>query len=114
DWGVELTSIADREGWQAKYVAEFETMLAAAAGDAKPSGAPPGPVIQWRAPSGELVAAVIQCMLTDSRGWFPLNLPNTGQVADLPADVVVESMCVVDGAGARSRATLTLPTAHAA
>ena len=36
-------------------------------------------------PSGELVAAVIQCRLDDTPGWFPLNLPNAGQVADLPA-----------------------------
>jgi alpha-galactosidase len=100
DWGVELTSIADRERWQAKYVAEFETMLAADGVDAMPSG--------------ELVAAVIQCMLTNSPGWFPLNLPNAGQVADLPPDVVVESMCIVDGDGARGRDAVTLPSEPAA
>jgi alpha-galactosidase len=100
DWGVDLTSIADRERWQAKYVAEFETMLAGDAVDAMPSG--------------ELVAAVIQCMLTNTPGWFPLNLPNTGQVDDLPPDVVVESMCVVDGDGARGRDQVTLPPEPAA
>jgi alpha-galactosidase len=100
DWGVDLTSIADRERWQAKYVTEFDTMLAADAVDAMPSG--------------ELVAAVIQCMLTNTPGWFPLNLPNAGQVADLPPDVVVESMCVVDGSGARGRDEVTLPPEPAA
>jgi alpha-galactosidase len=100
DWGVDVTTITDRERWQAKYIAEFEAMLAADAVD--------------RMPSGELVAAVIQCMLTDTPGWFPLNLPNTGQVPDLPPDVVVESMCVVDGAGARGRDAVTLPPEPAA
>ena len=100
DWGVDLTSIADRERWQAKYVGEFEAMLAADAVDAMPSG--------------ELVAAVIQCMLTNTPGWFPLDLPNAGQVADLPPDVVVESMCVVDGDGARGRDAVTLPADPAA
>jgi alpha-galactosidase len=100
DWGVDLTTIAERERWQAKYIAEFETLLAADAIDAMPSG--------------ELVAAVIQCMLTDTPGWFPLNLPNAGQVADLPPNVVVEGMCVVDGAGARGRDTVTLPPEPAA
>jgi alpha-galactosidase len=100
DWGVDLTSIADRERWQAKYISEFEAMLAAEAIDAMPSG--------------ELVAAVIQCMLTNTPGWFPLNLPNAGQVADLPPDVVVESICVVDADGARGRDEVTLPPEPAA
>jgi alpha-galactosidase len=100
DWGVDLTSIPDRERWQARYIDDFEAMLVADAVDAMPSG--------------ELVAAVIQCKLTNTPGWFPLNLPNTGQVADLPRDIVVESMCVVDGSGARGRDTVTLPSEPAA
>jgi alpha-galactosidase/6-phospho-beta-glucosidase family protein len=32
-----------------------------------------------------------------------LILPNAGQCPDLPADVVVESMCTVDGDGIRGR-----------
>ena len=35
-------------------------------------------------PSGEMVAPVIQCLLLDQPGRFPLNMPNDGQVADLP------------------------------
>jgi alpha-galactosidase len=60
-------------------------------------------------PSGEMVAPVIQCILADQPGWFPLNIPNAGQVADLPDGVVVESMCVVDGNGARGRDVVSLP-----
>ncbi len=32
-----------------------------------------------------------------------MNLPNAGQCPDLPTDVVVESICVVDGDGMRGR-----------
>ena len=38
-------------------------------------------------PSGEMVAPVIQCLLLDQPGRFPLNIPNDGQVADLPLGV---------------------------
>ncbi len=51
-------------------------------------------------PSGEMVAPVIQCLTLDQAGWFPLNIPNHGQVADLPDDVTVESICIADGKGA--------------
>ena len=37
------------------------------------------------------------------RRELPLNRPNAGQCPDLPADAVVESMCVVDGDGIRGR-----------
>jgi alpha-galactosidase len=64
-------------------------------------------------PSGEMVAPMIQCRMNDQPGWFPLNIPNHGQVADLPPDVVVESMCTVDGSGVRGRDVVTLPPAMA-
>jgi alpha-galactosidase/6-phospho-beta-glucosidase family protein len=52
---------------------------------------------------------VIQCFLLDQAGWFPLNIPNNGQVADLPEDVTVESMCIADGKGVRGRDEVHLP-----
>jgi alpha-galactosidase/6-phospho-beta-glucosidase family protein len=94
-WGVGLTSIEDRERGQARHVADFQAMLASDEVDTMPSG--------------EMVAPVIQCILRDQPGWFPLNIPNAGQVADLPDDVVVESMCVVDGSGVRGRDVVSLP-----
>ncbi|MEX2268622.1 MAG: hypothetical protein WEA75_08065 [Acidimicrobiia bacterium] len=99
-WGVELTSIEGREWWQSRHVQEFEEMLAA-------------PEVS-RLPSGEMVAAIIQCRMTNQPGWFPLNLPNRGQVTDLPDGVVVESMGVVDGDGPRGRDEVALPGAMAA
>ena len=54
-------------------------------------------------PSGEMVHTVINSLITGSRADLPLNRPNTGQCPDLPPDVVVESMCTVDGDGIRGR-----------
>ena len=98
-WGVELTTIEDRERDQQRHVRRFEEMLAA---DKVSS-----------MPSGEMVAPVIQCRLLDQPGWFPLNIPNEGHVADLPIAVTVESICVADGNGARGRDAVRLPPAMA-
>ena len=70
-WGVPLTSIEERERDQADDVTAFEEMLAA---DSVSS-----------MPSGEMVAPVIRCLEYGEPGWFPLNIPNADQVADLPA-----------------------------
>ena len=60
-------------------------------------------------PSGEMVAPVIQCLLLDQAGRFPLNVPNDGQVADLPLGATVESMCMVNGSGVGARDVVALP-----
>ena len=88
-WGVELTTIEDREQWQVHYIAELERMMARAE--------------LPREPSGEMVAAIIDSHLRGKPRTFPLNIANSGQVADLAYDVVVESMCIVDGDGIRAR-----------
>jgi alpha-galactosidase len=94
-WGVHLTTIDERELEQAYHVRQFEEMLAK------------DTVSKW--PSGEMVAPVIQCFELDQTGWFPLNIPNDGQVADLPFGVTVESMCIADGNGVRGRDGVRLP-----
>jgi alpha-galactosidase len=43
----------------------------------------------------------------------PANIPNAGQVPDVPADVVVESICTVDGDGIRGRDVAPLPQPYA-
>jgi len=98
-WGVHLTTIEERELGQAHHVRQFEQLLAA------------DTVSEW--PSGEMVAPVIQCFELDETGWFPLNIPNHGQVADLPDDVTVESICVADGKGLRGRDEVRLPAVMA-
>jgi alpha-galactosidase len=98
-WGVELTDIEHRERWQRRYLEDLDAMLAS------------DDVSEM--PSGELVAPVIVCHDQDLPGWFPLNIPNAGQVADLPDGAVVESMCIVDGGGVRGRDEVVLPPAVA-
>jgi alpha-galactosidase/6-phospho-beta-glucosidase family protein len=89
-WGIELTPISRREEHQAEYIAEVDAVLA---GDHE--------LATW--PSGELVAPVIDSLLTGEHREVPLNLPNTGQCPDLPADAVVEAYCIADDAGLRGR-----------
>jgi alpha-galactosidase/6-phospho-beta-glucosidase family protein len=93
---VRLTTIEQRERHQRHYVDEVDQLLAAPEVD--------------QMPSGEMVAPVIMCRELGLAGWFPLNIPNRGQVADLPDDAVVESMCIADGDGVRGRDVVTVPT----
>ena len=48
-------------------------------------------------PSGELVAPLLDSILTDHPTPLPLNVPNTGQVQNLPDSVVVECIGLADG-----------------
>ena len=94
-WGVGLTTIEDRERDQQAHVAGLAAMLARREVETLPSG--------------EMVAPVIQCLVLDQPGRFPLNVPNDGQVADLPLGATVESMCIVNANGVRGRDSVALP-----
>jgi alpha-galactosidase len=98
-WGVQLTSIGDREWWQQRHIDDFEAMLAA-------------PEVS-EMPSGEMVAGVIDSLITGRTRLLPLNIPNAGQVADLPSAVVTESMCIADGDGVRGGEAVSAPPALA-
>ncbi len=54
-------------------------------------------------PSGELVALLLDGVFGGERRVLPVNLPNRGQVATLPPDVVVECMGVADATGVHPR-----------
>jgi alpha-galactosidase len=88
-WGVQLTTIAEREAWLEYFRAELGNLRAA---DSVPTE-----------PSGEMVAPIIDSFLRDRPRDLPLNLPNTGQCPDLPAGAVVEAMCTADGSGLHPR-----------
>lgn len=62
-----------------------------------------GEVPEW--PSGELVAPLIDAVVSRRRVSLPMNLPNTGQVPDMPADVVVECMGTIEDGLIRPRDT---------
>jgi alpha-galactosidase len=94
-WGVALTTIADRERDAGEYKKELAKMRASDEVSTMPSG--------------EMVAPMIDAFLRDRPHAFPLNLPNSGQAADLPPDVVVEAMCVADGHGLHPRDQTRLP-----
>ena len=62
-----------------------------------------GEIPRWS--SGELVAPLLDAVVTGTPRALPVNLPNTGQVTDLPTGVVVECMGTADADGVRPRDT---------
>jgi alpha-galactosidase len=82
-WGVTLTTIADREDWLRFHRAEFDRLRAL---DAVPAE-----------PSGEIVAPLVDAFERGLERTFPCNLPNEGQVPDVPDGAVVEAMCTTRG-----------------
>lgn len=97
-WGVALTPVSRREEDQERYVAEVNAVLS---GSAEPQ--------TWD--SGELVAPVIDSLVTGTHRDLPLNIPNRDQCPDLVQDAVVESICTVDDTGIRGRDAARLPPA---
>jgi alpha-galactosidase/6-phospho-beta-glucosidase family protein len=63
-----------------------------------------------RHPSGELVAPLLDSLVTGTPRDLPVNLPNRGQVANLPEGFVVEAMGTVDSDGVRARDTVVVPS----
>ena len=62
-----------------------------------------------RMPSGELVAQLLDGMVTGNQQHLPVNLPNEGNVTNLDVGAVVEIMGVADGLGVRGRDKTTVP-----
>jgi alpha-galactosidase len=100
EYNIELTSIDRRQQHQEEYIADVDAWL----GGTKT-------LQTWQ--SGELPALVIDSLVTGTARQLPANIPNAGQVPDAPGDVVVESICVVDGDGIRGRDVAPLPPPYA-
>jgi alpha-galactosidase len=97
---VELTAMETRRRHQAGYVADVDAWL-----DGSKD------LQTWA--SGELPALVIDSLVTGTPRALPVNIPNAGQVPDLPDGPVVESICVVDADGVRGRDAAGLPAPFA-
>jgi alpha-galactosidase len=104
NWGaaynIELSPISRREKNAAADIANVDAWLAGTMD-----------LQTWQ--SGELPSPMIQAMLTGVPFEAPVNIPNAGQAPDLPADVVVESICIIDGDGIRGRDVSRLPGPYA-
>ncbi len=95
-WGVALTPMSARERDQADFIALLDAQLAGSE-----------PLHAWR--SGEMMADVVDSLVTGTPRELPVNIPNAGQCPDLPPEAVVESMCVIDDQGVRGRDRARVP-----
>jgi alpha-galactosidase len=96
DWGVHHYGM---HGHMSDKAEDDRTMAELLAAEAVPA---------W--PSGEFVAPLLEGLITGRDSTLPANLPNTGQVENLPPDVVVECMAVAGADGLRPRDTATVPS----
>jgi alpha-galactosidase len=62
-----------------------------------------------RMPSGELVAPVLDGLVGGEPRSLPMNLPNRGQVTNVPEGVIVECIGTADASGAHARDAVTIP-----
>ncbi len=96
DWGVHHYGLAGHRADKDADVAGVRELLAA-------TDIPP-----W--PSGELVAPLLEGVVTGQPHHLPMNLPNTGQVTNLAEGVMVECIGIADADGLRARDEVTVPS----
>lgn len=92
DYGLRLTSIEDRYDMEAHARQLIEAALR---GDF-----PLAPFMQ--AESGEAANQIMRAVISGQNYTGILNLPNTGQISNLPANAVVETFGVVNHTGAQA------------
>jgi alpha-galactosidase/6-phospho-beta-glucosidase family protein len=98
-WGVLRTSIEERYEWRRMARDMVEWVIAGAID--------PAPYLAH--PSEEAAAPIIAAITCDGEYHGIMNLPNHGQISNLPEDVVVETMGIVDALGARGVIVGSLP-----
>jgi alpha-galactosidase len=103
NWGatynIELSPIAKREENAAADRSNVDAWLDGSK-----------PLQTWQ--SGELPSPMIQAMLSGEPFEAPVNIPNAGQAPQLPPDVVLESICIIDADGIRGRDVSLLPAPY--
>ncbi len=92
DYGFRLTSIEDRQGLELFAKMMIESTIN---GDT-----PLDPFMQER--SGEAAAEIMTALLAGGSYHGILNLPNEGQIGNLPYDAVVETYGLIDHTGAHA------------
>ena len=94
-------------------IREGDEAFAAMERDALDSGPLPHDYFDQFSGEHEQVMDIIASIRTERGLIFSANLPNTGQVPNLPRDAIVESPAIADGAGLRAIALDPLPSALA-
>jgi alpha-galactosidase len=95
-YGVVLTSVDQREQMERERRAWVERFVA-------------GEQVEEMEHSGEQLAPVMAALLGGPPARFVVNVPNAGQVDNLPREAVVECMADVDSLGVRPLAVGQLP-----
>jgi alpha-galactosidase/6-phospho-beta-glucosidase family protein len=99
-YGIKLTTVEQRQTLALRRRDQIERF---ADGESTP---PPR--------SGEQLAAIIAALAGGTPGRFVVNVPNIGQIDNLPREATVECIAEVDGLGVRPLAVGALPhAAHA-
>jgi alpha-galactosidase/6-phospho-beta-glucosidase family protein len=100
-WGIDRTPIMERYTWRSEAwqvldrLSKDEDALAAFLAQS----------------SGEAAGEIITALATGGRYAGIMNLPNRGQIANLPGDVVVETLGVVEQGGVRGQPAGDVPPA---
>jgi alpha-galactosidase len=89
-YGIWRTSVDERYEWRAQAKATIEGLLSGRI-DLRP---------HLKQDSGEAANKIIRALLGGEPYSGPLNLPNSGQIGNLPRDAVVETFGIVDASGA--------------
>jgi len=96
DWGAHHYGMHGHQADKATDDAEMAELLVS---DTIPS---------W--PSGEFVASLLEGLVTGEDRDVPVNIPNTGQVANVPEGAVVECVATVGADGIRARDRVCVPS----
>ncbi|HMK62739.1 MAG TPA: hypothetical protein VK386_03885 [Acidimicrobiales bacterium] len=96
DWGVHQYGIAQHRADKVQDNANLAWLMAQ---DEVPA-----------LPSGEVVAPLLEGLLTGVEQWMPMNLPNSGQVQNLPRGAVVECIGLSGPDGLRPRDSVAVPS----
>ncbi len=100
-YNVALTSVDDRYGWRAEDKARLEAIIGGQM-DVRPF---------LNKQSNEAAHSIITALAENGRYTGIMNLPNQGQIGNLPHDVVVETYGVIDNSGAHGISAGDLPPA---